>query len=177
VFALGRENVLPAALGRTSASNIPRAASLAQSATGLVVILIYALGGWPPMTDLFFWLGTTGGFGIILLLALTSVAVITFFARNPQEENAWQRLIAPAIAAVLLAGIVVLAVAHYATLLGTGPGSPATWALPASYPAAAVIGLAWAVILRARRPGVYATIGLGAHAVTGQLAPATSEAP
>ena len=83
VFALGRENVLPAALGRTSASNIPRAASLTQSATGLAVILIYALGGWPPMTDLFFWLGTTGGFGIILLLALTSVAVIAFFARDP----------------------------------------------------------------------------------------------
>jgi amino acid transporter len=176
VFALGRENVLPAALGRTGASNIPRAASLAQSATGLAVILMYALGGWPPMTDLFFWLGTTGGFGIILLLALTSAAVIAYFARDPDDENAWRRLIAPAIAFVLLTGIVVLAVAHYATLLGTGPGSPATWALPASYPAAAVIGLVWAVILRARRPGVYATIGLGAHAVTGQRASAASEA-
>ena len=98
VFALGRENVLPAALGRTGASNIPRAASLAQSATGVAVIAVYALGGWPPMTDLFFWLGTTGGFGIILLLALTSVAVIAFFARDPDGENAWRRLIAPAIA-------------------------------------------------------------------------------
>jgi amino acid transporter len=176
VFSLGRENVLPAALGRTGASNIPRAASLAQSATGVAVILGYALGGWPPMTDLFFWLGTTGGFGIILLLALTSVAVIAFFARDPRGENPWQRLIAPAIAAVLLTGIIVLAIAHFATLLGTGPGSPATWALPSSYAAAAVIGLVWAIILRARRRDVYETIGLGAHAVTGQLAPATSEA-
>ncbi len=176
VFALGRENVLPAALGRTGASNIPRAASLTQSATGVAVIVVYALGGWPPMTDLFFWLGTTGGFGIILLLALTSVAVIAFFARAPDGEIAWRRLIAPAIAFAALAGIVVLAVAHYATLLGTAPGSPATWALPASYPAAAVIGLAWAAILRARRPAVYATIGLGAHAITGQRAVATSEA-
>jgi amino acid transporter len=128
------------------------------------------------MTDLFFWLGTTGGFGIIILLALTSVAVIAYFARNPDGENAWRRLIAPAIAFVLLTGIAVLAVAHYATLLGTGPGSPATWALPSSYAAAAVIGLVWAIILRGRRQDVYATIGLGAHAVTGQLAPATSEA-
>ena len=52
VFALGRENVLPAAFGRTSGTNIPRAASLAQSAIGLAVILTYATGGWPPMTDL-----------------------------------------------------------------------------------------------------------------------------
>ena len=90
------------------------------------------------MTDLFFWLGTTGGFGILLLLALTSVAVIAFFARDPRGETAWRRLIAPALAAVLLTGIVVLAVLHYATLLGVPPGSPAAWALPASYAVVAV---------------------------------------
>ena len=60
-FALGRENVLPAALGRTGGNNIPKAASLAQSATGLAVIAAYALTGQNPMARLFFWLGTTGG--------------------------------------------------------------------------------------------------------------------
>ena len=50
----------------------------------------------------------------------------------------------------------VLAVLHYATLLGVAPGSPAAWALPASYAAAAVIGLGWGLVLRARRPQVYA---------------------
>ena len=48
-FALGRENVLPAALGRTGANNIPKAASLAQSATAAVVIGIYAVTGQDPM--------------------------------------------------------------------------------------------------------------------------------
>jgi amino acid transporter len=56
MFALGREGVLPAALGRTAGNNVPRAASLAQSATGLIVIAAWALGGWDPMTTLFFWL-------------------------------------------------------------------------------------------------------------------------
>ena len=102
--------MLPAALGRTGGNNIPKAASLAQSVTGLAVIAGYALAGQDPMTRLFFWLGTTGGFGILILLALTAVAVIAFFARDPRGENAWRRLIAPALAAVLLAGIVVLAV-------------------------------------------------------------------
>jgi amino acid transporter len=175
-FALGRENVLPAALGRTGGSNIPRAASLAQSATGLAVILVYAAGGWAPMEDLFFWLGTTGGFGIIILLALTSAAVIAFFARDPRGESLWRRLIAPALAALALAGIGALAVTHYATLLGVTPGSPAAWALPASYAVAAAAGLGWALILRARRPQAYAAIGLGAHAGTGQLTPAGEEA-
>src|SRR6266704_86181 len=102
MYALGRENVLPAALGRTGGNNIPKAASLAQSATGLAVIVAYAVAGWQPMTRLFFWLGTTGGFGVLILLALTAVAVIAFFARDPRGETAWGRLIAPALAAVLL---------------------------------------------------------------------------
>ena len=33
-----------------------------------------------------------------------------------------------------------------------------------------MIGLAWGLILKARRPQVYATVGMGAHAVTGQAA-------
>ena len=173
MFALGRENVLPAALGRTGGNNIPKAASLAQSATGLAVIVAYALAGQDPMTQLFFWLGTTGGFGILILLALTAVAVIAFFARDPRGETAWPRLIAPALAAVLLAGIVVLAVLHYGTLLGVPAGATAAWALPASYAVVAVIGLAWGLILKIRRPQTYAGIGLGAHAVTGQLTPAS----
>jgi amino acid transporter len=177
MYALGRENVLPAALGRTGTNNIPKAASLAQSATGLVVIVVYADGGWDPMTRLFFWLGTTGGFGILVLLALTAIAVIAFFARDARGENAWRRLIAPALAAVALGGIVVLAVEHYATLLGIPAGSAAAWALPACYAVAAVAGLGWALILKARRPQVYAAIGLGAHAVTGQRTPATRQAP
>ncbi|HEX9030412.1 MAG TPA: APC family permease [Streptosporangiaceae bacterium] len=176
IFALGREGVLPAALGRTGGNNIPKAASLTQSLSGLIVIVVFAIGGWDPMTHLFFWLGTTGGFGILLLLALTAIAVITFFARDSRGEGIWQRLIAPAIAAVLLIGIVVLAVQNYGTLLGVPNGSVAAWALPGCYGAVIVIGLVWGSILKSSRPQVYATIGLGPHAVTGELTPTGAQA-
>ena len=175
MYALGRENVLPAALGRTGGNNIPKTASLVQSATGLAVICAYAAAGWQPMTKLFFWLGTTGGFGILVLLALTAIAVIAFFARDAHGEGAWCRLIAPALAAILLALIVVLAVLNYSTLLGVGRGDAAAWAFPASYAAVGLVGLTWGVMLKIRRPRVYSTIGLGAHAATGQLAPAAGE--
>lgn len=174
IFALAREGALPAFLGRTGPNSIPKAASLTQSLTGLAAIIIFAAGGWPPMTWLFFALGTSGGFGILILLTLTSVAIIAFFAHDPRGETLWQRLIAPAMAALLLAGIVVLAVAHYNTLLGVAPGSPAAWILPGSYAVVAVSGLCWGLVLKARRPGIYATIGLGPHAVTGQLTPASA---
>jgi amino acid transporter len=166
MFALGREHVLPAALGRTGAGSIPRAASLTQSASGLAVIVFCAATGQNPMARLFFGLGTLGGFGIIVLLALTSVAVIVFFARDGRGENAWQRLIAPALAAAVLAGIVVLAVRNYSVLLGVAPSDPAARAFPASYAAVAAIGLGWGLLLRARRPDLYRAVGLGARPVT-----------
>jgi amino acid transporter len=158
--------VLPGVLGRTGPSSIPKAASLVQSATGLITIVVYAAGGWQPMTDLFFWLGTTGGFGVLILLVLTSVAVIMFFRHDAYGENRWRRQIAPALAAVLLTGIVVLAVIHYNLLLGVPPGSAASWVLPATYAVVAVTGLAWGLRLKTRHPQVYEAIGLGANAVT-----------
>jgi amino acid transporter len=175
MYALGREQVLPAALGRTGANNIPKTASLVQSASGLVAIVVYAIGGWEPMTHLFFWLGTTGGFGILVLLALTAIAVVGFFARDAHGESTWSRAIAPTISIVLLGVIVVLAVLHYSTLLGVPGGSTAAWALPASYAVVAVIGLGWGLVLKSRRPEVYAAIGLGANAVTGQLTPVAED--
>jgi amino acid transporter len=168
-FALGREGVLPGVLSRTGANNIPKTASLAQSATGLVVIAGFALAGAQPMQDLFFDLGTTGGFGLLLLYAVTSAAVVAFFARNPGSETAWTRLIAPALAAVLLTGIAILAVLHYGSLLGVAPGSAAAWTLPAGYGAVAALGMVWGLVIKVRRPPVYQTIGLGAHAASAEV--------
>src|SRR5260370_6087542 len=52
IFALGRENVLPAALGRTGGNNIPKAASLTHSLTRLAVITGHGPARAHPMTPL-----------------------------------------------------------------------------------------------------------------------------
>jgi amino acid transporter len=163
-YSLGREGVLPGRFGKTAGNNIPRAASLTQSATGLAVIGAFALAGWPPETGLFFGGGTTGGLGILLLLVLTSVAVIAFFWRDARRESVWSRLIAPALSGIVLSVLAVLAIQHYSTLLGVPSGAPATWALPASYAVLAAAGLIWGLALRIYRPDVYRTIGLGIYA-------------
>lgn len=98
-----------------------------------------------------------------------AVPVIVFFDRYPHDKSTRVRLTAPAVAAILLTGIVALAVLHYSTLLGVPSGAVAAWALPASYAVVALIGAAWGLILKARRPRTYATIGLGTHAVTSQV--------
>ena len=168
MFALSREGVLPTALSRTGRSSIPRAASLIQSASALAVIIVFAAARWPAMNGLFFGGGAMGGLGVMILLAVTSAAVIRYLHQHPGGESAWARTMAPALSALLLAAAIVLAVMHFGTLLGTAPGNPAAWLLPSAFAVAAVAGLCWGAFLRARRPGVYATIGLGAHAAAGQ---------
>ena len=173
IFALGRERVLPAFFGRTSVrTGAPKSGSIAQSVLGFAVIVLYAALGLDPLVQLFFYGGTFGGFGVLLLITATSVAVIVFFARRPSGENAWRRIIAPATATISLGVIVYLAVANFATLLGVDPTSPLRWALPAAYIVAAVVGFAWAMVLSVSQPHVYAKIGLGAEAATGHGSPA-----
>jgi amino acid transporter len=166
MFALSREGVLPAALSRTSRASIPRAASLIQSGSALAVIVLFAVAGWPAMNGLFFGGGAMGGLGVMILLAVTSAAVIRYFGVHPGGESLWARMTAPALSALLLGTAIVLAIWHFGTLLGTAPGNPAAWLLPSAFAVAAVAGLGWGAFLRARHPAVYATIGLGAHAAT-----------
>ncbi|RJQ73875.1 APC family permease [Pseudonocardiaceae bacterium YIM PH 21723] len=142
VFALGRERVLPEIFSRTSArTGSPQLGSLVQSVIGLVVIVIYAAAGLDPVVQLFFWGGTTGGLGVLLLIATTAIAVVAFFMRNRTGETAWRRLVAPIIAAVALLIVLGLALANFATLLGVEPSSPLRWGIPCAYLAIALLAL------------------------------------
>lgn len=165
-FALGREEIAPRLFGRTSpATGAPINASLAQSATGLVVILLFALGGLDPMTQLFFAGGTTGALGILILLTAVSAAIVKFFARNRRGENPWAALVAPTIGAITLGGCLILVLTNYAKLLGVAPTSPARWALPTTYLVAAILAGGYAIWLGIRRPSALRRAGHGANAV------------
>jgi amino acid transporter len=167
IFALGRERVLPEILGHTSPrTGSPQLGSLIQTVLALAVIVLYAVAGWDPLVQLFFWGGTAGGLGVLLLIATTSIAIIVYFLRHPTEETLWRRLLAPVLAAVALVIVVVLALVNFATLLGVEPTSPLRWGIPLVYLVIAALGVVWALSLRRRRPTVYAAIGRGAKSAT-----------
>lgn len=168
-FALGRERVLPAAFGRTSnRTGAPIVASLAQSCLALIVIIIYTVAGWDPLVQLFYWGGTIGGIGVLTLLAMTSFAVIGFFARtdrstvNTEPESGWATRIAPAVAGVLLCLTLFLALKNLPTLLGVPTDHPLIRIVPVGIVVTVVLGVLWAGFLRIRRPAVYRLIGMGA---------------
>ncbi|QCU77047.1 APC family permease [Citricoccus sp. SGAir0253] len=167
-FSLGRERVLPVWLERTGVrSGAPVAGSLAQSALALVVILVFALAGAGsddplfPVLTLFTWLTNMGAFGLVLLMALTSLAVVGFLRRRPDEYSLWTRLIAPGLAAVGLVVLFVVIVVNFNVLIGSADASVLGWLLPAIVLVPGLFGTVWAWWLRDRRPETYRGIGAG----------------
>ncbi|WP_199512193.1 APC family permease [Nucisporomicrobium flavum] len=165
-FALGREGVLPAVLGRTSPrTKAPLSGSLLQTIIGLAGIAAFAVFGWDPFLQMFFWLTVLGGFGVLILMVFTSIAVAAYFTRprNRGSVGAIRGVIAPIVAAALLAVVLVATVAKFDVLTGVDPASPMRWILPGSFAVAGLLGFLRALYLKARRPTVYAAIGLGAN--------------
>ncbi|WJK33104.1 APC family permease [Solwaraspora sp. WMMA2065] len=167
LFALGREQVLPAALGRTHGrTGAPRLGSLAQTGVAGLTIAGYALAGLDPIVHLFFWLTVTGGLGVLILMTATSLAVLAYFRHDRRGESRWSTAFAPGVALNLLVFILGGTLIGFGDLLNTPAGSPARWALPGLYAAAVTAGLAWAAVLHRTRRHVYATVGAGADAAT-----------
>jgi amino acid transporter len=166
-FSLGREGILPAWLAATSQhTGAPKAGSLMQSGLAAVTIGVYALAKWDPLVHLFFYLGTSGGYGVLVLLAVTGVAVPAYFRRHPHGENAWRRSVAPITASILLIGMAILATIHLDTLLGVAPDSALRWTVPVIVVFLFVGGTLNGLLLGIFRPDTYRRIGLGSHATT-----------
>jgi hypothetical protein len=63
---------------------------------------------------------------------------------------------------VLLLVVTYFAVTNFAVLLGVPANSPLTWAFPLGFVVIGLFGIGWGLILRARQPAVYQSIGMGA---------------
>ncbi len=181
-FAMGREGLLPAAMGRTSrTSGAPAHGSLLQSAVSLLAVALFAVTddrphGDPtaPVQRLFTWMGNVGALGVILLMAAASAAVIAFFVRRGAARALAPRLVASGVAGVALLVIVGYAVKDFDVLVGSGPGSALGWVLPGIVGAAVVVGVVYGLVLKAVRPEVHARIGLGNEAFQLEKAAATA---
>jgi amino acid transporter len=166
-FALGREGVMPYFLGRTTANGAPRNASVAQSVIAIAALLLWSIAGWDPLVTLFFWGGTSGGLGVLLLISLTSAAVIGYFWRNHHGESAWHRIGAPVIATALLLGTSYLALTNLSTLFGVDPNSGPAIIVPIAYAAIFLGGIGWGIALKSFGPSTYAGIGQGTRSAAG----------
>ena len=122
------------------------------------------------MLTLFAWFSGVAVLALMVLYFLTTVSVVTFFARTRAETRPWQTRIAPVLAGLMILGVTYLVIANFTTLIG-GSRTTATW-LMITVPVVFVIGLVLNAATKSHahrwRPGEDP-----APAVAGTAAPAT----
>jgi amino acid transporter len=162
MYSLGREGVLPAALGKTHAEfRSPHIASFVQSAFALLwIVLVAVLAGMDDPTAqayviLYTMLAILGTGLLLALQALVSIAIIVWFQKNG-GGNIITTMIAPLIAFVSQIYLVYLLVTNLATFGGSG-----SFGSNIPYIAAAIllVGLIWGFVLRGTNPEAYRNIG------------------
>src|SRR5699024_9454233 len=77
LFTLGRRGVLPATLGEAHpVHRSPSRASLCVTALTAAVVMVSALAQLDPVVEIYTWYSGLGAVGVILMMALTSIAVL-----------------------------------------------------------------------------------------------------
>ena len=173
-YALGREGLLPKALGRTHPKHrTPHVAVLTQALIAVAIVLVFRFAGRGAL-DVYYWIAVQGVIWIILVQALTSLAVWAYFRRQPaSERHWWKTTVAPWIGFV--AQILVLYLCYkYLSSLAAGDvlyvkelGRIGNWGgfeiditwlgiIGVLVPVAALV---YALYLRSAQPAKYETAG------------------
>ena len=124
----------------TLSQGAPFVASGLQTALALLLVMPFAVLGLDPVLTLFAWFSGVAVLGLVVLYFLTSISVVVFFRRTRLDTRPWQTLIAPVLAAALIAALAVLVLTNFTLLIG---GSAAT-AVPLvlSVPLVLLVGVA-----------------------------------
>jgi amino acid transporter len=168
MYSLGREGVLPRALGRTHAKHrSPHIASSTQSIIAALILLAFALfatvDGKLGAADsvgylqVYGLMAVMGVVSILAIQAIVSVAIFNYFRTHHKEDHHWWTTItAPILAAITQAYVLYLAIKNL-TFLGSGYGY-AKWLCWADL-LIFLGGLGYAYYLKSQNRAKYETIG------------------
>jgi len=158
-FAIGRDGLLPLKLGNTHTKHqSPHVGSGLQSLIAASLLAVFAVAGADPVLQVFSWFSNLATLCLILLMAMTSLAVIGYFKANPQlVTSKLQCFVLPAFSCVALLGIWLMALLHFDVL--TGASKDLSIILCSIIPAAAFIGVLLAARLRIRAPLRFHSLG------------------
>jgi amino acid transporter len=164
LYSLGREGVLPEALGRTHPTfKSPHIASTTQSVLSAIIVLIFAfvMGTDDPTKQAYLGLyGLMALFGTSLVLiaqAIVSIAILVYFQKHHSDDvHWWETILAPVIAFVSQAGVVLMLFWNIEFLGGGLTFAHHIWWLDIVVIA---IGIAGALWLKSSKPTVYDDIG------------------
>lgn len=160
LYSLGREGLVPEAMGRTHHAHLsPHVGSVSQTVLAAVVLTAFIVTHQDPVLALFTWLTQLGTLAILYLMSLASLAVLVFFIRHPDlDRNPWRTKVAPAVGFLALAAVAIYATSQFGNLISK-PGSPLAWILPGLIGIAAIVGVISSRVLKGTSPELFAVMG------------------
>lgn len=158
LFSLGKDEVLPKVLGKVHGKHhSPFMAASTVGAIWLITLTIFLVTGKDPVY-LYLLFAGVGEFLIVFGIFMACLAVIFYFKKNTHYNfSTWSTLIAPGIALIGLAFVLVKAVMNWAAL--TGASGAINAILFAAMVALGIYGFVYASYLQKNKPEVYGRIG------------------
>ncbi len=172
LYSLGRERVLPTALGRTHEKHkSPHIASITQSVIAALIVLAFAFfattaPGLDSANSVGYiqLYGLMAFMGVVLILfiqALVSVAIWNYFrTHHPGEHHIWTHTLAPLISVIGQLAVLSVAIDKIDFL---GAGYTYAWYLVIIDVAVFVGGIGYALYLKSNDRAKYETIGRMVH--------------
>lgn len=167
VYALGRERILPSALGRTQSKHeTPHVASYAVAVAITVwILLFYASDSSTSavLLKLATWTPIVGVLGLLLVQALTSFAIVWYFRSvAPEHGHWWKTLVAPLAGGGLMLFSAWLLFHNRGALSGASGAAfihDGPWLVPIAF----ALGVGTALWFRARDAARYEAVGRFVH--------------
>jgi amino acid transporter len=153
-YTMATKGILPATLAAIDDKHrAPSRASLSVSVLTAVLVAAVTIGGLDPVAEVYTWLSGAATLGVIVLMALTSLAVLMFFRSRPEARTGWfSTTVAPLIALVCLGAVTYLVIKNFSALV---PVPVVANILLVVLAATFGVGVAVACVFRARRPQAY----------------------
>lgn len=157
VYSLGRDGVIWSGFAITRGSTgAPLRASMVLIAVAGITIIGAAATGADPYTGLAIPTYALGVAGLIFSQAVAAFAVVGFFRSDRRGHSAMRVVVLPTLGAVGLSAAWIVVVLNLDVLTGLGPQVNTLLVLPT--PILLVVGIIWALVIRARRPQTYADL-------------------
>lgn len=121
LYSLGRDGILPQALGRTHhVHKSPHIAAATQAAIAIATVVIFAAGGADPLLELGTWLPIFCTLAVIFVQFVVSIAVIGYFNKIGRQSPAdwWKTMAAPILGALAQALVIYLLIRNLTFLAG-----------------------------------------------------------
>jgi amino acid transporter len=162
VYSLARMSIVHQRLGSVHPRHrSPYLSSLTMTLVAAIMVAVFAIFGLDPFLTILAWGGGVAILALLVVMVLTSAAVMVYFSRNSVDRNPWRTVIAPGISFIGLIASLALIVYYFPLQIGDvdATGEPAfgvlTWSMFALVVVVGLMGFVMSAVLKRNRPDVY----------------------